>query len=45
MSAQQMFIRATDYMFRLVNRSSSGLQQNKSNVLLRDWDLNVCNQI
>jgi len=26
------------YMFRPVNRLSSGLQQNKSKVLLRNWD-------
>jgi len=29
------------YMFRPVNRSSSGLQQNKSKVLLRNWDPNT----
>jgi len=29
-SAQQLFIGAIGYMFRPVNRSSSGLQQNKS---------------
>ena len=28
-------------MFRPVNRSSSGLQQNKSKVLLRNWNPNV----
>jgi len=28
------------YMFRPVNRSSSGHQQNKSNVLLKNWDPN-----
>ena len=28
-------------MFRPVNRSSSGLQQNKSKVLLRNWGPNV----
>jgi len=30
-----------DYMFRPVNRSSSGLQQNKSQVLFRYWDPNI----
>jgi len=29
------------FMFRPVNRSSSGLQQNKSKVPLRNWDPNV----
>ena len=29
------------YMFRPVNRSSSGLQQNKSKVLLKNWDPNI----
>ena len=29
------------YMFRPVNRSSSGLQQNKSQVLFRYWDPNI----
>jgi len=29
------------YMFRPVNRSSSGLQQNKSKVLLRNWNPNI----
>jgi len=29
------------YMFRPVNRSSSGLQQNKSKVLLENWDPNI----
>ena len=33
-----MFIGAVGYMFRPVNMSSSGLQQNKSKVLLRKWD-------
>jgi len=28
------------YMFRPVNKSSSGLQQNKSKLLLRNWDPN-----
>ena len=28
-------------MFRPVNRSSSGLQQNKSKVLLENWDPNI----
>ena len=28
----------TGYMFQPVNRSSSGLQQNKSEVLLKNWD-------
>ena len=36
-----MFIGAIGYMFRPVNRSSSGLQQNKSKVLLRNWDPSV----
>jgi len=31
----------TGYMFRPVNRSLSGLQQNKSKVLLRNWDPNI----
>ena len=31
----------TGYMFRPVNRSSSGLQQNKSKVLLENWDPNI----
>jgi len=31
----------TGYMFRPVNRSSSGLQQNKSQVLFRYWDPNI----
>jgi len=30
-----------DYMFRPVNRSSSGLQQNMSQVLFRYWDPNI----
>jgi len=30
-----------DYMFRPVNRSSSGLQQNESKVLLENWDPNI----
>jgi len=29
------------YMFRPVNRSSSGLQQNKSEALFRYWDPNI----
>jgi len=29
------------YMFRPVNRSTSGLQQNKSQVLFRYWDRNI----
>ena len=29
------------YMFRLVHRSSSGLQQNKSKVVLKYWDPNI----
>jgi len=29
------------YMFRPVNRSSSGLQQNKYQVLFRYWDPNI----
>ena len=29
------------YMFRPVNRSSSGLQQNKSKVLLENWDPSI----
>ena len=29
------------YMFRPANRSSSGLQQDKSQVLLRNWDPNI----
>jgi len=36
------------YVFQPVNRSSSGLQQNKSKVLLRNWDPNIlysCEQI
>jgi hypothetical protein len=33
------------YMFRPVNRSSSGLQQNKSKVMLRNWDPNICLQV
>ena len=38
----------TGYMFRPVNRSSSGLQQNKSKVRLENWDPNIlysCKQI
>ena len=48
MSAQQIFIGAMGYMFRPVNRSSSGLHQNKSKVLLANWDPNFfysCKQI
>ena len=36
------------YMFRPVNRSSSGLQQNTSKVLLENWDPNIlysCKQL
>jgi len=47
-SAQQIFIGAIGYMFRSVNRSSSGLQHNKSNVLLRNWHPNIlysCKQV
>jgi len=43
----QIFIGAVGYMFRPVNRSS-GFQQNKSRVLLKDLDPNVfhsCEQI
>jgi len=29
------------YMFRPVNRSSSGLQQNTSKILLENWDPNI----
>jgi len=29
------------YMFRPVNRSSSDLQENKSKVLLKNWDPNI----
>ena len=29
------------YKFRPVNRSSSGLHRNKSQVLFRYWDLNI----
>jgi len=29
------------YMFRPANRSSSGLQWNKSKVLLENWDPNI----
>ena len=29
------------YMFRPVNRSSSGLHQNKSQMLLEYWDPNI----
>jgi len=38
----------TGYMFRPVNRSSSGLQQNKSKLLLENWNPNImysCKQI
>jgi len=35
------FLDYIGYMFRLVNRSSSGLQQNKSQVLFRYWDPNI----
>ena len=41
-------LKHTGYMFRAVNRSSSGFQQNKSKVLLRNWDPNVfynCKQV
>jgi len=41
MSAVQIFIGAIGYMFRPVNRSSSGLQQNKSKVLLENWDPDI----
>ena len=37
----QIFIGAIGYLFRPVNRSSSGLQKNKSKVLLRYRDPNV----
>jgi len=32
------YLEYVGYMFRPVNRSSSGHQSNKSNVLLRYWD-------
>jgi len=35
MSAQQCLLEYTGYMFRHVNRSSSGLQQCKSQVLFK----------
>ena len=35
------FLEYIDYVFRPVNRSSSGHQSNKSKVLLRYWDPNI----
>jgi len=34
-------LECVDYMFRPVNRSSSGLHRNKSQVLFRYWDPNI----
>ena len=40
-----IYLEYIGYMFRPVNRPSSGHQSNKSKVLLRYWDPNICNYI
>ena len=44
-STANIYLEYVGYMFRPVNRSSSGHQSNKSNVLLRYWDPNIYNYI
>jgi len=44
-STINIYLAYRGYMFRPVNRSSSGHQSNKSKVLLRYWDPNIYNYI
>ena len=44
-STRNIYLEYICYMFRPVNRSSSGHQSNKSKVLLRYWDSNIYNYI
>jgi len=44
-STTNIYLECIGYMFRPVNRSSSGHQSNKSKVLLRYWDPNIYNYI
>jgi len=44
-STTNIYLEYVGYMFRPVNKSSSGHQSNKSNLLLRYWDSNIYNYI
>jgi len=45
LSTTNIYLEYIGYMFRPVNRSSSGHQSKKSKVLLRYWDPNIYNYI